>query len=210
MTELNEQALDKAAQAIGNANLSNIGVPYPASACRRDAEVAIRAYLAATPIPSEVADVVGRLRGEIKSDGPSGEVTYGQVFAEAATLIESLSSRLAEVERERDEALNRVDELEAEGEAVSVEFEKDCWKRLTKAQKDILSQLDKGADLVNGDEYTPQWWIDGGSRCHPRSAVVLSRSPYVQLYRYEGGQPGVLFYRITPAGRAALTRSSEE
>ena len=54
MTELNEQALDKAAQAIGNANLSNIGVPYPASACRRDAEVAIRAYLAATPIPSEV------------------------------------------------------------------------------------------------------------------------------------------------------------
>jgi hypothetical protein len=102
MTELNEQALDKAAQAIGNANLSNIGVPYPASACRRDAEAAIRAYLAATPIPSEVADVVGRLRGEIKSDGPSGEVTYGQVFAEAATLIESLSSRLAEVERERD------------------------------------------------------------------------------------------------------------
>ena len=46
MTELNEQALDKAAQAIGNANLSNIGVPYPASACRRDAEAAIRAYLA--------------------------------------------------------------------------------------------------------------------------------------------------------------------
>lgn len=81
--------------------------------------------------------------------------------------------------------------------------------RLTKAQRSILSQLDGGADLVNGDEYVPQWWIERGSRCHNRAAVALSRTPLVQFYRHEGGQPGVLFYRITPAGRFALSEGKE-
>jgi hypothetical protein len=77
-------------------------------------------------------------------------------------------------------------------------------KGLTKAQAKILADLERGADLVNGDECAPQWWIERGARCHPKAAEALSRTPLVAYYRHEGGQPGVLFFRITEAGRAAL------
>jgi chorismate-pyruvate lyase len=41
--------------------------------------------------------------------------------------VKSLSSRLVAVERERDEALDRADELDGHQEQVSAEFEGECW-----------------------------------------------------------------------------------
>jgi len=76
--------------------------------------------------------------------------------------------------------------------------------KLTKAQREALAQMNRGADLANGDEYTPQWWIERGGKIGWMTARSLCLHKFVELYRHEGGQPGVLFYRISPAGRAAL------
>ncbi len=52
------------------------------------------------------------------------------LLEEAATVILALTASTEEIARlkgERDEALDRVDELEKDAEIVSTEFEKDCW-----------------------------------------------------------------------------------
>jgi uncharacterized protein (DUF1330 family) len=72
-----------------------------------------------------VATLVERLRkaadhsGMILTDPP-------QPTALNALLSEAASALLA-LEGERDASLERVDELEAQGESVSTDFEKDCW-----------------------------------------------------------------------------------
>ncbi len=85
--------------------------------------------------------------------------------------------------------------------------------KLTKAQRFILDKmlgLRSEHDLVNGDECLPSWWIDGGFAVNANSAKALAKSPYVEFYRHEGGQPGVDRYRLTPAGRAALTNGAQD
>jgi len=60
-------------------------------------------------------------------------------------------------------------------------------------------------DLVNCDECLPSWWIDGGFAVNANTAAALSRAKYIEIFRHEGGRPGVDRYRLTPAGRLALS-----
>jgi hypothetical protein len=77
--------------------------------------------------------------------------------------------------------------------------------KLTKAQLSILWLMEsKGGDLANFDEASPQWRVEHGHGVNNKAATALSKTNAVQYYRHEGGQPGVLFFRITDAGRAAL------
>lgn len=72
---------------------------------------------------------------------------------------------------------------------------------LSEAQMRILVLMAaSGADLANGDECPPTWWIKGWAGVHPRAAAALARTPYVQLYHRSGGHPGILHFRITEAG----------
>ena len=59
--------------------------------------------------------------------------TTAKHFAE----VERLRSELKQAQLERDDALDRVDELEKDAEIVSVEFEKDCWV----AMRSLLQQV---------------------------------------------------------------------
>lgn len=82
--------------------------------------------------------------------------------------------------------------------------------KLTTAQINILRLMENCiGDLVNFDEASPQWWVERGPGVNNRAANALSKTKAVEFYRHEGGQPGVLFYRITLAGRAALTQEGE-
>lgn len=84
-------------------------------------------------------------------------------------------------------------------------------KKLTPAQWKLLKKIaaDKRA-LVNFDEATPMWWTEGGPGCNPRTADALAKSPYLEFFKHEGGQPGILYFRITPAGLAALAQEGGE
>lgn len=82
--------------------------------------------------------------------------------------------------------------------------------KLTEAQREALSLMGDGPDLRNGDECAPQWWIEGHGTVNKRTAEALVRSGMVEYCAHWGGQPGVLGYRITPAGRAALTEGKDE
>jgi hypothetical protein len=83
--------------------------------------------------------------------------------------------------------------------------------KLTEAQADLLERAGiRPNALVNGDEGDPQWWIDGGFSAKSHVAKSLVRKGLVELTGREGGHPGVLFYSITPAGRAALEQSKEK
>lgn len=79
--------------------------------------------------------------------------------------------------------------------------------KLTEAQRDVLSRCNDKPDLRNGDEYTPQWWIEGHGAVYKRTAEFLVRNSLVEYCARWGGHPGVLGFRITDAGRAALERS---
>lgn len=79
---------------------------------------------------------------------------------------------------------------------------------LTDAQRRILERMSEpqpAGDLINGDECLPAWWVEGGFAVNSNAAKALSRTPFVQYYRHEGGQPGIDRYRITDLGRAALS-----
>ena len=80
--------------------------------------------------------------------------------------------------------------------------------KLTKAQLDILSMCTDGPNLRNGDEYTPQWWIEGSGAVHKRTAEFLVRNRFVELCARWGGHPGILGFHITDAGRAALNEEA--
>lgn len=77
--------------------------------------------------------------------------------------------------------------------------------KLSSAQITLLHVLSQGnRRLVNCDECTPMWWVEGGPKCSTSTARTLAKTPYVQLVKHEGGWPGIDYFSITPAGRAAL------
>lgn len=78
-------------------------------------------------------------------------------------------------------------------------------EKLTEAQRRVLSMCTDAPNLRNGDECIPQWWIEGHGAVYKRTAEFLVRNKLVAYCARWGGHPGVLGYRITPAGRAALT-----
>lgn len=77
---------------------------------------------------------------------------------------------------------------------------------ITEPQRKLLLRMgDKTNILVNGDEGTPQWWIEGGSGANGNVARALYRRGLIALTGKEGGHPGILLFTRTPAGRAAVT-----
>lgn len=82
--------------------------------------------------------------------------------------------------------------------------------KLTSAQREVLSQMRGDApDLRNGDEGTPQWWIEGRGAVYKRTAEALVRAGHVQYCTKWGGDPGVLGFRITESGRSALAETPD-
>lgn len=65
---------------------------------------------------------------------------------EAAALITALAEEIARLREERDEAVDRADELERDAEIVSVEFEKECWV----AVRALLLKVDPKLDFTDG------------------------------------------------------------
>jgi hypothetical protein len=66
------------------------------------------------------------------------------------TELQSLRATIDGLRSERDEALNRVEELEGYGEDVAAEFEKDCWK----AMRSLLDEC--GFDWSGGEAVTAE------------------------------------------------------
>lgn len=77
-------------------------------------------------------------------------------------------------------------------------------RELTEAQREVLSQMGDGPDLRNFDEAVPQWWIEGRGTVYKRTAEFLVRHCLVEYCAHWGGQPGILGFRVTPAGRTVL------
>ena len=85
----------------------------------------------ATEAAAGEADIVARLLDIANNDWRVSFLAHTSDTAkEAATEIASLRERVKGLEGERDDALERVDELEQNAEVISDEFEKDCWKAL--------------------------------------------------------------------------------
>ena len=82
--------------------------------------------------------------------------------------------------------------------------------KLTESQLEVLSKCTDGPNLRNGDENTPQWWVEGHGAVYKRTAEFLVRNKLVELCQRWGGHPGILGFRITPAGRAALEKETRE
>ncbi|TGQ11184.1 hypothetical protein EN858_14775 [Mesorhizobium sp. M4B.F.Ca.ET.215.01.1.1] len=78
-------------------------------------------------------------------------------------------------------------------------------RKLTEAQREVLSLMGNGPDLRNFDECSPQWWIEGRGAVYKRTAEFLVKHRMVEYCAHWGGQPGILGFRITEAGRAALS-----
>lgn len=77
--------------------------------------------------------------------------------------------------------------------------------KLTEAQRSLIVAMGfRSNALANGDEYRPMWWLEGGEAVKANVAKSLVRLGLVKFTKHEGGQPGVLFFTVTPAGRAAL------
>lgn len=76
--------------------------------------------------------------------------------------------------------------------------------KLTEAQLEVLSKCTDGPNLRNFDEVSPSWWIEGHGTVYERTAQFLVRNGLVEYCAHWGGQSGILGFRITPAGRAAL------
>lgn len=76
--------------------------------------------------------------------------------------------------------------------------------KLTKAQRHVLAGMGDGPGLRNGDESSPMWWMPGRVAVHHKVAESLVRHGLVEYCAHWGGHPGILGFRITPAGRAAL------
>jgi len=77
--------------------------------------------------------------------------------------------------------------------------------KLSEAQRRLIIAMGFRQNvLVNGDENTPMWWLEGGGAVKANVAKSLIKRGLISLTGHVGGQPGVLFYTITPAGRAAL------
>jgi hypothetical protein len=90
------------------------------------------------------------------------------------------------------------------------EDRKSSGGKLTKAQRDLIVAIGFVPNaLMNGDEYTPKWWLEGRpGAVKANVAESLIRRGWVRLSGKWGGQPGILGFTITEAGRAALSKAS--
>jgi hypothetical protein len=84
-------------------------------------------------------------------------------------------------------------------------------KKLSKAQRDVLTELLRPNAVIAGDYYPCLWRTTGGmlgSNVRPRPTTVkaLKRLGYVERIQDGYDSAGYRFpmYRITPTGRAAL------
>lgn len=77
-------------------------------------------------------------------------------------------------------------------------------KKLTEAQRRVLAMCTDEPNLRNGDEAERSWWIEGHGAVNKRVAESLRKAGLVEFCAKWGGDPGILGYRITPAGRSAL------
>lgn len=77
--------------------------------------------------------------------------------------------------------------------------------KLTEAQRSLIIAMGlRSSVLANGDENSPMWWLEGGGSVKANVAKSLIKRGFVKLTGHQGGQPGILFYTITAAGRRAL------
>ncbi|MCO5129782.1 MAG: hypothetical protein M9932_04365 [Xanthobacteraceae bacterium] len=82
--------------------------------------------------------------------------------------------------------------------------------KLTEAQRGLIIAMGfRSNALANGDEYSPMWWLEGGDAVKANVAKSLINRKMIRLTKHEGGQPGILFYTVTSAGRAALKREGK-
>ncbi|MBN8968978.1 MAG: hypothetical protein J0G95_11015 [Rhizobiales bacterium] len=80
--------------------------------------------------------------------------------------------------------------------------------KLTEAQRKLIVAMGfRSNALANGDEYSPMWWLEGGHAVKANVAKSLIKRRLIRLTKHEGGQPGILFFTITPAGRRALEQT---
>lgn len=79
---------------------------------------------------------------------------------------------------------------------------------ITDAQRRLIVTMGfrKGV-LCNGDEGSPTWWIDGGDAVKHNVAQSLYKRGFIALTGHAGGHPGVDYFTVTAAGRAALRSS---
>lgn len=80
---------------------------------------------------------------EFNSGGFAAPLANGDILRDAADRIKAL-------EGERDEALDRIEELERDAEIVSTEFEKDCWIAL----RSLIARCDPKFDFNRDGEGT--------------------------------------------------------
>ena len=96
--------------------------------------------MAMTTPRDDIAGLIERLRDALVDEPNYGKCLRMSLQPEdveaAATQLAALSARVKELEEERDDALDQVEELERSAEVVSDEFEKDCWK----AMRSLLSE----------------------------------------------------------------------
>lgn len=79
---------------------------------------------------------------------------------------------------------------------------------LTMAQRRLLEAVQAGATLMNADEVSPMWWLEGGSgvlRVHRGTAYALCKTGFLKHIRHWGGFPGMDAFTISDAGRTALS-----
>ena len=83
-------------------------------------------------------------------------------------------------------------------------------KKATPAQAALLRAMGfRSNALRNGDEHVPMWWIEGGGGVKANTAESIIKRGWAQYTGHWGGQPGILGYTVTPAGRKALEASHD-
>lgn len=104
-----------------------------------------------TPLQSAAAAAESYLQSQRALEGlPAADILAELVIA-AYEKAGGASAEIERLTRERDEALDRADELEGYAEQVSVEFEKDCWK----AMRSLLEECGfdwSGDDVVTAED----------------------------------------------------------
>ena len=81
--------------------------------------------------------------------------------------------------------------------------------RLTEAQRVLIIAMGfRSNALLNCDEYSPMWWLEGGGAVKANVARSIIRKGYARYTGKWGGQPGILGFTVTPAGRAALAATA--
>ena len=76
-------------------------------------------------------------------------------------------------------------------------------KPLNNYQICVLNRIGENT-LANGDEGSPQWWVEGGGAVRGPTAMVLIKRGLLKLTGHAGGHPGVDYFHITDAGRKII------